>query len=67
MLSREDQARLAHAIRDVEDDTSGEIVVVIAEQAGITAPSRCSGRFSQRSPALAADLAHGAQREPDPH
>lgn len=34
MISTEDQARLAHAIRDVEDDTSGEVVLVIAEQAG---------------------------------
>ncbi len=34
MISAEDQTRLAHAIRDVEDDTSGEVVLVIAEQAG---------------------------------
>lgn len=34
MISTEDQARLAHAIRDVEDDTSGEVVLVLAEQAG---------------------------------
>lgn len=33
MLSTDDQARLANAIRDVEDDTSGEIVVVVAGQA----------------------------------
>jgi putative membrane protein len=33
MLSMDDQTRLANAIRDVEDDTSGEIVVVVAEQA----------------------------------
>ena len=34
MISAQDQARLAQAIGDVEDDTSGEIVLVIAEQAG---------------------------------
>lgn len=34
MISTEDQARLAHAIRDVEAETSGEIVLVLAEQAG---------------------------------
>jgi putative membrane protein len=34
MISSDDQARLAHAIGDVEDDTSGEIVLVLAEQAG---------------------------------
>ncbi|QRM29740.1 TPM domain-containing protein [Microvirga sp. VF16] len=33
MISPDDQARLAHAISDVEDDTSGEVVLVIAEQA----------------------------------
>ncbi|MGO4388278.1 TPM domain-containing protein [Microvirga sp. 2YAF29] len=33
MLSMDDQARLANVIRDVEDDTSGEIVVVLAKQA----------------------------------
>ena len=33
MLSTDDQTRLANTIRDVEDDTSGEIVVVVAEQA----------------------------------
>src|SRR3712207_4995848 len=33
MISVEDQARLVQAIGDVEDDTSGEIVLVIAEQA----------------------------------
>jgi putative membrane protein len=33
MLSMDDQARLANAIRDVEDDTSGEIVVVVSERA----------------------------------
>jgi putative membrane protein len=34
MISPDDQLRLAHAISDVEDDTSGEVVLVIAEQAG---------------------------------
>lgn len=34
MISMEDQARLAQAISDVEDETSGEVVLVIAEQAG---------------------------------
>jgi putative membrane protein len=34
MISPEDQMRLAHAISDVEDNTSGEVVLVIAEQAG---------------------------------
>jgi putative membrane protein len=34
MISTEDQARLAQAISDVEDETSGEVVLVIAEQAG---------------------------------
>ena len=34
MISAQDQARLAQAIGDVEDDTSGEVVLVIAEQAG---------------------------------
>ncbi|MBQ0820260.1 hypothetical protein HPT29_001695 [Microvirga terrae] len=34
MISPDDQARLAQAISDVEDDTSGEIVLVLAEQAG---------------------------------
>jgi putative membrane protein len=34
MISTDDQARLAHAISDVEDDTSGEVVLVLAEQAG---------------------------------
>nr|WP_027316752.1 TPM domain-containing protein [Microvirga flocculans] len=33
MISAEEQARLASAISDVEDDTSGEVVLVIAEQA----------------------------------
>ncbi|MET0527583.1 MAG: TPM domain-containing protein [Microvirga sp.] len=33
MLSTDDQTRLANTIRDVEDDTSGEIVVVVAERA----------------------------------
>jgi putative membrane protein len=33
MISPDDQARLAHAISDVEDDSSGEVVLVIAEQA----------------------------------
>jgi putative membrane protein len=33
MISTEDQARLAGVISDVEDETSGEIVLVIAEQA----------------------------------
>lgn len=33
MISPDDQLRLAHAIRDVEDDTSGEVVLVLAEQA----------------------------------
>ena len=33
MLSTDDQTRLANIIRDVEDDTSGEIVVVVAKQA----------------------------------
>ncbi|MDF2689085.1 MAG: hypothetical protein K0Q80_2050 [Microvirga sp.] len=33
MLTTDDQTRLANAIRDVEDDTSGEIVVVVAERA----------------------------------
>ena len=34
MISSEEQARLAGVISDVEDETSGEIVLVIAEQAG---------------------------------
>jgi putative membrane protein len=34
MISPDDQMRLAHAISDVEDHTSGEVVLVIAEQAG---------------------------------
>ncbi|WP_262298771.1 TPM domain-containing protein [Microvirga sesbaniae] len=34
MISPDDQARLARAISDVEDETSGEIVLVLAEQAG---------------------------------
>ena len=34
MISPDDQARLAQAISDVEDETSGEIVLVLAEQAG---------------------------------
>jgi len=34
MISTEEQARLANVISDVEDETSGEIVLVIAEQAG---------------------------------
>ncbi|MBM6580942.1 TPM domain-containing protein [Microvirga sp. BT689] len=34
MISLEEQARLAGVISDVEDETSGEIVLVIAEQAG---------------------------------
>jgi putative membrane protein len=34
MISTEDQARLAGVISDVEEETSGEIVLVIAEQAG---------------------------------
>ena len=34
MISAEQQAHLAHAISEVEDETSGEIVLVIAEQAG---------------------------------
>ncbi len=34
MISPEEQARLASVISDVEDETSGEIVLVIAEQAG---------------------------------
>ncbi len=34
MISADDQARLAKAIREVESRTAGEIVVVIAEQAG---------------------------------
>lgn len=33
MISAEEQARLAQAIGDVEDETSGEIVLVIAQQA----------------------------------
>lgn len=33
MISAEQQARLANAISDVEDETSGEVVLVIAEQA----------------------------------
>jgi len=33
MISAEDQARLEGAIRDVEDQTAGEIVVVVARQA----------------------------------
>jgi putative membrane protein len=34
MISSDEQARLASVIGDVEDETSGEIVLVIAEQAG---------------------------------
>ena len=34
MISSEEQARLASVIGDVEGETSGEIVLVIAEQAG---------------------------------
>jgi putative membrane protein len=34
MISGDEQARLAGVIGDVEDDTSGEIVLVIAQQAG---------------------------------
>ena len=34
MISGEEQTRLASVIGDVEDETSGEIVLVIAEQAG---------------------------------
>ena len=34
MISSDEQARLAGVIGDVEDETSGEIVLVIAEQAG---------------------------------
>ncbi|MGO4525642.1 TPM domain-containing protein [Microvirga sp. 2MCAF35] len=34
MISPDDQARLAQAVSDVEDDTSGEVVIVLAEQAG---------------------------------
>ncbi|MBD2748284.1 TPM domain-containing protein [Microvirga sp. BT688] len=34
MISSDEQARLASVIGDVEDDTSGEIILVIAEQAG---------------------------------
>ncbi|MBB3021225.1 putative membrane protein [Microvirga lupini] len=34
MISAKEQARLAGVIGDVEDETSGEIVLVIAEQAG---------------------------------
>jgi putative membrane protein len=34
MISPEEQARLVSVISDVEDETSGEIVLVIAEQAG---------------------------------
>ncbi len=34
MILPEEQARLASVISDVEDETSGEIVLVIAEQAG---------------------------------
>jgi putative membrane protein len=34
MILKDEQARLAGAISDVEDETSGEIVLVIAEQAG---------------------------------
>jgi putative membrane protein len=34
MISGDEQARLASLIGDVEDETSGEIVLVIAEQAG---------------------------------
>jgi putative membrane protein len=34
MISSDEQARLASAIRGAEDETSGEIVLVIAEQAG---------------------------------
>jgi putative membrane protein len=34
MISGDEQARLAGVIGDVEDETSGEIVLVIAEQAG---------------------------------
>ena len=34
MISTDEQARLASVISDVEDETSGEIVLVIAEQAG---------------------------------
>ncbi|MEE1656654.1 TPM domain-containing protein [Microvirga sp. CF3062] len=34
MISSDEQARLANVIGDVEDETSGEIVLVIAEQAG---------------------------------
>jgi putative membrane protein len=34
MISSEEQARLASVIGDVESETSGEIVLVIAEQAG---------------------------------
>jgi putative membrane protein len=34
MISGDEQARLASVIGDVEDETSGEIVLVIAEQAG---------------------------------
>ncbi len=33
MISSEEQARLAAAISDVEDETSGEVVLVIAQQA----------------------------------
>ncbi|WP_230530521.1 TPM domain-containing protein [Microvirga roseola] len=33
MISSEDQVRLADAIREVEDRTAGEVVVVVAEQA----------------------------------
>ncbi|MBF9197438.1 TPM domain-containing protein [Microvirga terrestris] len=34
MISTDEQTRLASVIGDVEDETSGEIVLVIAEQAG---------------------------------
>jgi putative membrane protein len=33
MLSMDDQVRLENTIRDVEDDTSGEVIVVVARQA----------------------------------
>ncbi len=34
MISAEDQVRLDNVIREVEDQTAGEIVVVVAEEAG---------------------------------
>ena len=69
-LNRGTGAPRASAIGDVEDDTSGEIVLVIAEQAGdYRAIPLLWALLAALVDAVAADLAHGAQRLahlPDP-